>query len=69
MDLRSIIERFRGVTVTVVTTNSALPFATGEVLDGPLLCSLLALRLTVAYGPYPVGATVFFNVNQLVSIG
>lgn len=69
MDLKAIIERFRGVTVSLVTTNSALPTATGEVLDGPLISCLLALRLTAPYGPYATGTTVFFNLNQLISIG
>ncbi|MDP4089380.1 MAG: hypothetical protein Q8930_08960 [Bacillota bacterium] len=69
MDLRQIIDRFRGVTVTITTTSVAAPFATGEVLDGNLLNNILAIKLTAAYDGLPAGATVFFNPAQIVSIG
>lgn len=68
MDLAAIIERYRGVIVTVVTTNSAAPVAIGEVLDGAILPNTLALKLTSTYDGSPVGATVFFNALQIVSI-
>ncbi len=68
MDLRKIVEFYRGTTVTVVTTKTTST-ATGEVLDGPIIANTLAIKLTKVYENYPVGSVVFFNPNHIISIG
>lgn len=69
MDLGAIIARFQGVNVAIVTTNSATPIAYGEVLSSMAIPGTLSLKLTQNYDGLPAGATVFFNINQIVSIG
>lgn len=69
MELQRITDRFSGITVNIVTTNANAALATGEVIDGVIAGSLIAVKLTAPYANYPTGATVFFNVNQIVAIG
>lgn len=69
MDLNAIIARFQGVNVAVVTTNAAAPTAYGEVLSSTAIPCTLSLKLTQNYDGLPTGATAFFNINQIVSIG
>lgn len=69
MDIEQIIRRFTGVTVRVITTNSAASTAVGEVLDGAAFREVLALKLTAAFNGFPAGSTVIFNPNQIVAIG
>lgn len=69
MDLNAILSRFQGVNVALVTTNSAVAIAYGEVLSCSVIPCTLSLKLTQAYDGLPAGATVYFNINQIVSIG
>ncbi len=69
VNINDLIQTFRGVTVTVITTSAAFPLAIGEVIDGSIPNNVLAIRLTAAYDSIAAGTVVYFNPNQIVAIG
>ncbi|MDP4089379.1 MAG: hypothetical protein Q8930_08955 [Bacillota bacterium] len=68
MDVQQIVHFFRGARVTIITTNTAAPIATGEVLDGDILTNTLSIKLTSPYNGFQTGTTVLFNVHDIVAI-
>ncbi len=69
MNLNEIIQRFRGVNITLILDSTPFPIATGEVLDGPTTVpGFLNLRLTAAYDSFAAGTTVLFSPRHIIAV-